>query len=224
MPSAPLVPTLLFSDQRLVVLNKPAGLPVHAGPSGGPSVEDWFPRLSRRKDGPWLAHRLDADTAGCLVVALRRAALLQAQALFATGDARKTYWAVVQGSVTGESGTIDAPLRRTSSAAGWKMIVDRKVGQQAVTDWRVLGRACESTGEHLTWLELRPRTGRTHQIRVHCTLLGTPILGDERYGAAGTGLHLLARAIHLPMDPPVDATAPPPPHMLAALKRCHYGV
>ncbi|HEY1412694.1 MAG TPA: pseudouridine synthase, partial [Rhodopila sp.] len=80
---------ILFQDQRFVVLDKPAGLPVHGGPSGGRSVEDWFSQLSRRKDGPWLVHRLDADTAGCLVVALRRAALIEAQALFASGGARK---------------------------------------------------------------------------------------------------------------------------------------
>ena len=72
---APDLPGVLFQDQRFVVLDKPAGLPVHPGPRGRPSVEDWFPALSRRRDGPWLAHRLDADTAGCLVVALRRAAL-----------------------------------------------------------------------------------------------------------------------------------------------------
>ena len=69
------MPPILFRDERFVVLDKPAGLPVHPGPRGGASVEDWFPRLSRRRDGPWLAHRLDADTAGCLLVALRRPAL-----------------------------------------------------------------------------------------------------------------------------------------------------
>ena len=90
-------PVILFQDRRFVVLDKPAGLAVHAGPSGGRSVEDWFPLLSRRKEGPWLAHRLDADTAGCLVIALRRAALLSAQACSRTGRVRKVYWAVVRG-------------------------------------------------------------------------------------------------------------------------------
>lgn len=208
-------PSILFKDQRFVVLDKPAGLPVHSGPSGGHSVEDWFRTLSRRKDGPWLAHRLDADTAGCLVIALRRAALLAAQASFASGDVQKTYWAVVAGNVSGEHGTVSAPLRRVSTPRGWHMIVDSRSGQPAFTDWRVLGRA-----DGITWVELRPRTGRTHQIRVHCATLGTPILGDERYGAAGGGLHLLARAIHLPLDPPVEAAAKPPAHMLAALIRC----
>jgi tRNA pseudouridine32 synthase/23S rRNA pseudouridine746 synthase len=213
----PMVPAILFQDQRFIVLDKPACLPVHAGPSGGPSVEDCFPALSRRKDGPWLAHRLDADTAGCLLIALRRTPLLAAQALFASGEVRKTYWAVVQGDVAGEAGTVDAPLRRVSNPRGWQVIVDARNGQHALTDWQVLGR---SNGT--TWLELRPRTGRTHQVRVHCASLGTPIVGDERYGMAGGGLHLLARAIHLPLVPPVEATAPPPGHMLTALDRCGF--
>jgi tRNA pseudouridine32 synthase / 23S rRNA pseudouridine746 synthase len=211
------VPVILFQDQQFVVLDKPAGLAVHSGPSGGRSVEDWFPLLSRRKVGPWLAHRLDADTSGCLVIALRRAALMRAQALFASGGVSKIYWAVVRGAVTGDSGTVNAPLRRVTGPQGWRMVVDLADGQSAITDWRVLGRTPE-----LTWLEMRPRTGRTHQLRVHCTVLGTPIWGDERYGMPGGGLHLLARAIHLPLEPAVDATAQPPPHMLAGLEQCGF--
>ncbi|MFO1025938.1 MAG: RNA pseudouridine synthase [Acetobacteraceae bacterium] len=210
------VPPILFRDQRFVVLNKPTGLPVHAGRSGGPSVEDCFPLLSRRKDGPWLAHRLDADTAGCLVVALRKAALLAAQECFESGRAGKVYWAVVRGEVRGESGRIDASLQRHTGHDGWRMIVS-PTGQLAVSDWRVMGRA---TG--LTWLEVRPKTGRTHQVRVHCTQLGAPILGDARYDGGDGGLHLLAREIHLPLEPPVDATAEPPPHMLSALRACGF--
>ena len=212
-----ITPTILFQDQRFIVLDKPMGLPVHAGPSRGQSVEDLFHLLSRRKDGPWLAHRLDADTSGCLVIALRRAALLAAQALFASGQVRKIYWAVVCGQTACDTGTVSAPLRRVTDKRGWRMTVDLTSVQQAITDWRVLGRSSS-----LTWLELRPRTGRTHQIRVHCAVLGTPILGDERYGTAGGRLHLLSRAVHMPLDPPVDATADPPPHMLAALQQCGY--
>ena len=115
---------ILFRDQRFVVLDKPAGLAVHGGPCGGPSVEDLFPLLSRRKDGPWLVHRLDADTAGCLVVALRRTALVAAQGLFAAGAVRKIYWAVVRGVVAGDAGVVDAPLRRVTGPAGWRMVVD----------------------------------------------------------------------------------------------------
>ena len=209
-------PSILFQDQRFVVLDKPAGLPVHGGPAGGRSVENWFPHLSRRKVGPWLAHRLDADTSGCLLIALRRTPLLAAQAAFASGSVRKTYWAVVQGQPSADQGCVTAALRRTSTAQGWRIVADHR-GQPAATDWQVLGRTSRTT-----WLQLTPRTGRTHQIRVHCAIIGTPILGDDRYGTPGPKLHLLARAIHLPLDPPVDATAPPPPHMLAALKDCGF--
>lgn len=209
-------PVILFQDQRFAVLDKPAGLAVHAGPSKGPSVEDWFPQLSRRKDGPWLAHRLDAGTAGCLVIALRKQALIDAQAAFASGSVRKTYWAVVAGGPPGDSGTIDAPLLKVTGKSGWHMETSPK-GQPALSNWRVLGR-----GDGVTWLEVHPHTGRTHQVRVHCASLGTPILGDERYGGPPGQLHLLSRAIHLPLVPPVTAVATPPPHMLAALTACGY--
>jgi RluA family pseudouridine synthase len=211
-----LPPAILFRDTRFVVLDKPPGLPVHAGPRGGASVEDLFPALSRRRDGPWLAHRLDADTAGCLVIALRRAALLAAQAEFAASRARKTYWAVVRGMPTATGGTIDAPLLRRSTPSGWRMQVDGG-GQSAATDWRLRGAA-----GGLAWLELHPRTGRTHQVRVHCAVLGCPVLGDPVYGGGPGPLHLLARAIRLDLDPPLAATAPVPAHMRTALARCGW--
>jgi 23S rRNA-/tRNA-specific pseudouridylate synthase len=105
------------------------------------------------------------------------------------------------------------------------MIVDPS-GQQAITDYRVLGNA-----DGRAWLELRPRTGRTHQIRVHCALLGCPVVGDAAYGGPSLGptgdspLQLHARAIALPLypaRPPIAVTAPVPPHLLAALVRLGY--
>jgi len=213
---------ILHQDAGFVVLDKPAGLAVHPGPRGGPSVEDWFPLLSRRRAGPWLAHRLDADTAGCLVVALRRAALHAAQAEFAGGRAEKTYWAVVRGVPSAASGVTQLPLRKQADRAGWRMVAD-PAGQAACTGWRVLG-----SGGGLSWLELRPRTGRTHQIRVHCAALGWPLLGDPVYGdGAGRSddigrLHLLARSIRLAVDPVLQATAPVPAHMRDALRACGW--
>ncbi|MDO9709160.1 RluA family pseudouridine synthase [Paracraurococcus lichenis] len=219
---------LLHRDDRVLVLDKPAGLPVHRGPRGGPSIEDWLPALAFGKRRlPQPAHRLDTDTAGCLVLGRTKPALAELGALFAAGRAAKTYWAVVRGAPPEAEGMLDAPLlKRSTARQGWWMAVDPS-GQPARTAWKVLGR-----GDGLTWLELHPATGRTHQIRVHCAHLGCPILGDPRYGtppgeAAGRGggagpLHLLARTIALPLDPPVAATAPPPPHMRAALAACGW--
>ena len=210
------MPPILFRDHRFVVLDKPAGLPVHPGPRGGASVEDCFPALSRRRDGPWLAHRLDADTSGCLIVALRPAALKAAQAAFAAGAVRKTYWAVVSGAPEQGEGSVSVPLRKITSLGGWRMVAD-PAGQPAATDWVLRG-----AGNGVAWLELFPRTGRTHQVRVHCALLGCPVLGDPIYGDGEGRLHLLARAIYLPLDPAVRATAEPPPHMRDALAECGW--
>ncbi len=211
-PSEAPAPSVLFADARFVVLDKPAGLPSHAGRDGGPSAEDWFPALSRRRDGPWLVHRLDRDTAGCLLVALRRAALLEAQQAFAAGRVRKTYWAVVRGRPQGEAGTVDLPLRKLRGRDGWRM-AGGPGGQAAVTDWRVRG-----AGHGMSWLELHPRTGRTHQVRAHCAALGCPVVGDPVYGEDGGRLLLLARAISVPLIPPIAAEAPVPAHMRGPLR------
>ena len=207
----PTPPPILFQDRDYVVIDKPAGLPVHGGPRTVSSVEDYFPQFSRRRDGPWLAHRLDADTAGCLVIALRRAALHNAQAEFAAGRARKTYWAVVEGAPPNPAGSTDAPLKKLTGKSGWRMSVASD-GESALTEWRTLGHA-----DGVSWLELHPLTGRTHQIRVHCANLGCPLLGDPVYGNGKGRLQLLARSIQLDVPNPLRATAPPPEHMRVAL-------
>ncbi len=209
-------PGILFRDKRFLVINKPAGLPVHAGRAGGPSVEDFFPEWRQGRDGPWLAHRLDQDTAGCLAIALKKSALLSAQALFAGGGADKTYWAVVRG-VPAESGVIDLPLAKVTSGRAWKMQPGQKDAPAAVTAWRVMGQ-----GAGIAWVEFSPKTGRTHQIRAHAAAIGHPILGDAVYGGGGGVLHLLARRLLLPLNPPVLAEAPVPPHIISNLKVCGY--
>ncbi len=205
------MPPILFANRDFVIIDKPAGLPSHPGPRSPRSVEDFFPALSRRRNGPWLAHRLDADTSGCLVIALRRAALLAAQAEFSAGRVRKTYWALVQGSPNGRNGRIEAKLSKQSTKQGWRMMADA-AGDIAVTDWTALGHSGQ-----LSWLELRPRTGRTHQIRVHCKLLGCPIAGDAVYGGGQGPLQLHARAIELNVPYRLTATAEPPDHMQQVL-------
>lgn len=209
---------VLFRDPRFAVIDKPAGLPVHAARGAqGDSVEARFASLGRFRNGPWLAHRLDRDTAGCLVVALKRAALHAAQACFAEGRADKIYWAVVRGRPDGEAGVVRDRLARVERGRAWR-IEAREDGLAAETAWRVRG-----TAGAYSWLELAPRTGRTHQVRVHCASLGCPIVGDPIYGVAdGALLHLLARSITLKLDPPLSATAPPPLHMRGLLDACGF--
>lgn len=205
---------ILHQDTEVLVLDKPAGLAVHRGPRGGASLEDWLPALRQGKRHlPQPAHRLDADTAGCLALGRTKPALAALNRLFAEGLAQKTYWAVLAGAPPEESGVCEAPLLKVSSAAeGWRMVVDAG-GQAARTEWRVLGR-----DGALTAVELTPRTGRTHQLRAHMAHLGCPILGDARYGGGAGAMHLLAHALVLPGI--VSVRAPVPAHMREALARC----
>lgn len=211
-----LLDRVLYRDGLMLVLDKPAGVPVHSGPAGGPHLEHWFPLLRfGLKRPPALAHRLDRDTSGCLVLGRHPKALRRLGALFAAGDVEKTYWAIVAGNPAEPEGRIEAALRKETRGTGWRVVVDPR-GQRAVTDYRVLAAA-----DGRAWLELKPRTGRTHQIRVHCAALGCPVVGDLAYGGpAGTPLQLHARAIAVPLYPgrsPIVVTAPPPAHMCAAL-------
>jgi tRNA pseudouridine32 synthase/23S rRNA pseudouridine746 synthase len=218
-----LLPRVLYRDDDIIVLDKPTGIAVHKGPKGGPVLEDGFAALAfGRPDRPALAHRLDKDTSGCLVLGRHRAALAALGRLFASGAVTKTYWAVVRGGPPDDAGSIDAPLAKRDERRGWSMTVDPR-GQAAHTGWRVLGR-----GPGVAWLELTPATGRTHQLRVHTAHAGFPILGDPIYGRApanGPRLHLHARAITLPPGgrrAAVTVTAPVPDHMRAALTVCGY--
>ena len=145
--------------------------------------------------------------------ALRRLGIL-----FAGGRVEKVYWAVVEGRPPEAKGRIETGLKKLTRGTGWHMVVD-PVGQKAITDYRVCG-----LGDGRAWLELRPRTGRTHQLRVHCAAIGCPVVGDAVYGnpASGESLQLYARSITLPLYParaPLEITAPVPPHMRAALQR-----
>ena len=217
-----LVDRVLYRDGLILVIDKPAGIAVHPGPGGGPDLESGFDALRfGLPHPPALAHRLDRDTSGCLVLGRHPKALRRLGTLFSGGHVEKVYWAVVEGRPAEPEGRIEIGLKKLARGAGWRIVVD-PAGQRAVTDYRLLaadrGRA---------WLELRPRTGRTHQLRVHCATLGCPVVGDTVYGdrQSGQTLQLYARSVTLPLYPgrsPLKITAPVPPHMLPALERLGY--
>jgi tRNA pseudouridine32 synthase/23S rRNA pseudouridine746 synthase len=211
---------ILYRDGLILVIDKPAGIAVHKGPKGGDHLEAHFDALRfGLPRSPALAHRLDRETSGCLVLGRHHKALTQLGLMFKQGKISKTYWAVVMGRPTEEEGLIDLPLARRDASRGWWMKAD-PLGQKAQTRWKILGR-----DENCALLALMPLTGRTHQLRVHCAAMGFPILGDAIYGAAPTGgerLHLHAKAIEIPLyknKEPLKVEAPLPQHMQARVTR-----
>jgi len=209
-PVAP-ADAVLYIDAHVIVINKPAGLASHAGPKTLASVEDWLESLRfgfhRR---PQLAHRLDRDTSGCLLLGRHPKALRQLGQAFEARTIEKAYWAVVTGELPAPAGLIDQPLARHSTPGqGWRVVVDAR-GQAAQTRWRVLGATASGT-----LLELTPLTGRTHQLRVHLAALGCPIVGDAVYGSgvAGEPMLLHARTIgwRLPVTAPLHSVEAPLP-------------
>ena len=215
---------LLYRDGLMLVVDKPAGIHVHRGPKGGHSFEDDFDALRfglpRR---PALAHRLDRDTSGCLVLGRHRKALASLGKLFTNGKVGKIYWAVVEGAPQADEGQIDIPLSKLDESRGWWMKADPK-GLPSKSRWKVMGKSGA-----LTWLALEPLTGRTHQLRVHCAEMGFPVVGDNIYGKSprtgGPPLHLHSREIVVPLYKNKDAiavTAPVPAHMSELLTACGW--
>jgi tRNA pseudouridine32 synthase/23S rRNA pseudouridine746 synthase len=216
---------LLYRDGLMLVIDKPAGIAVHRGPKGGVNLEDDFDALRfGLPRNPALAHRLDRDTAGCLVLGRHHKALEKLGLLFKQGKIAKTYWAIVVGGPDTREGEIDLPLGRLDATRGWWMKVD-PAGMPSQTRWRVRGRGLWR-GLAVAWLELEPLTGRTHQLRVHCASQGWPILGDAIYGErADVDLQLLARRVEAPLyknRPAIVVEAPAPAHMRETLAACGF--
>ncbi len=215
---------VLYEDDDVLILNKPPGLAVHGG-SGVPYGLIELARASwAHLPGLELAHRLDRDTSGCLVLGRTAEALRQLGKLFAASQVQKTYWALVQGQPPESTGRIVAPILRVQGnrgGFGFRMAVDA-AGQDAVTTYRVLGHSADDA---YSWLELSPETGRTHQLRVHCAHMGCPIIGDDKYGLAPRYAALLLHAygLSLPLYPkraPIVVTAPPPTPFIDLARQC----
>jgi 23S rRNA pseudouridine955/2504/2580 synthase len=214
----------LYQDSDVLVLDKPMGLAVQGG-SGTTRHLDGMLDALRNAEGqrPRLVHRLDKDTAGCLLVARTRFAASALAKIFRSRSARKIYWALVAGVPKPRQGRISTFLAKEEREDASFMRVARhgeEGASHAVTYYAVV----DTAARQLAWLSLKPVTGRTHQLRAHMAHIGHPIVGDPKYfskenwelpGGMQNRLHLLARRIVVPnpRGGNIDVTAPLPPHM-----------
>jgi 23S rRNA pseudouridine955/2504/2580 synthase len=224
---------ILYQDPQVVVLNKPFGLPSQGGPGIRRHLDQMLDGLRfGSPERPRLVHRLDKDTTGVIVVARTPGVAAKLAASFRTRAVEKTYWCVVVGRPVHNEGRIDVNLIRVEGFRGERAAVatehDADVAR-AITDYTVVDHA----GRKLSWLEMHPLTGRTHQLRVSCAAIGCPILGDAPYGKESEEgansalvegfadkLHLHARRIVFPHPAggTLEVEAPLPPHMAQSFR------
>jgi 23S rRNA pseudouridine955/2504/2580 synthase len=219
---------VLFEDRDIFVLNKPSGLAVQGGSKTHHHLDGLLMGLGvELGERPLLVHRLDRDTSGIIVIAKRRSIAAALGKLFATRAVKKTYWAVVKGVPKPAQGRIEVALIKAKGPEGDRMRASREGEeddeQRAVTFYSVVDKAPPVAA----WVSLKPVTGRQHQLRAHMAHIGTPIMGDEKYGGLDDlpegmdrKLHLHARRIIFPhpREGTIDITAPLPDHMLKSFE------
>jgi 23S rRNA pseudouridine955/2504/2580 synthase len=223
---ARLLERIVYEDARLLILNKPAGLAVHGGSGLSYGVIEALRAMRPQAPFLELAHRLDRDTSGLLVVAKRRSALRALHELLRSGQVEKRYLALVAGRWHGGVRRIEVPLQRNVLAGGERIVRVDPLGKSAVSELSpvtVYGQA--------SLMEIRLDTGRTHQIRVHAAHVGHPLAGDEKYGDAVFNramaafglkrvfLHAHALVFTLPEGPAIDIAIPLEPALAGLLDR-----
>lgn len=215
---------ILHEDQDIYVLNKPSGFAVQGGSKTHQHLDGLLMGLAvELGERPLLVHRLDRDTSGVIVIAKRRAVASALGKLFATRAVKKVYWAAAKGVPKPAQGRIDVALIKAKGPEGDRVRPsgegEEEDEQRAVTNYSVIDKASNI----IAWVSLKPVTGRQHQLRAHMAHIGTPILGDEKYGGnsdmpegVSKRLHLHARRIVFPhpRGGTVDVSAPLPQHML----------
>ena len=217
----------LYEDADVLVLNKPMGLAVQGGSGTTRHIDGMLEALRDKQGGqgqrPRLVHRLDKDTAGCLLVAKTRFAAAALAKSFRSRSARKIYWALVAGVPKPRQGRISTFLAKEEREEDSFMRIARH-GEEGASHAVTYYAVAETAGPALAWISLKPVTGRTHQLRAHMAHIGHPIVGDPKYfarenwelpGGMQNRLHLLARRIAVPHPRGgiIDVTAPLPPHM-----------
>lgn len=219
---------VLYKDADVIAIDKPAGLAVQGGTGTSKHLDAMLDALKfDATERPKLVHRLDKDTSGVLLLARNTFAASKLTELFRGRDVRKIYWGATVGVPKPYQGKIDIPLAKEGGPRGERVAGDDDDGKRALTYFSVL----ENAGKEAAFVAMWPRTGRTHQLRVHMNAIGTPILGDGKYGAQGAflpgaevpkKLHLHARRLILPHPRgggrTIDVTAPLPDHMVKTWK------
>ena len=209
---------VLYRDKDVIALNKPAGLAVQGGTSTTRHLDGMLEALQfDAAERPKLVHRLDRDTSGVLLLARNARAATALTKAFGGRHIEKTYWALTMGVPKPREGTIDLALAKATGPTGREKMEESEEGDDATTDYRVVENV-----RRAAWVELWPRTGRTHQLRAHMAAIGTPIVGDHKYGGVEAKLpgispklhlHAAAIALRLPSGKDVRITAPLPEHM-----------
>ena len=214
---------ILFQNEDVIVLNKPAGLTVQGGPKTVKHIDGMLQALEYKGIKPRLVHRLDKDTSGCLVLARNRKTAAYLGETFRTRSVRKIYWALLKGVPKPKQGEISAWLRKEGPEGEERMIAYAQRQKDAVHS-KSYYSVIEQAGQRVAWVSLKPVTGRTHQLRVHTEALGHPIIGDPKYGTdynwelpggLQNKLQLHARRIAFDLEGGgrVDVSAPLPAHM-----------
>lgn len=218
--------SVLYEDDAFLIVNKPAGFAVHGGSGVSSGIIEGLRLLRPEAHFLELVHRLDKDTSGCLVIAKKRSALRAFHAIFRDNQIQKTYVALLSGQWKKQKLVVNAPLLKNIAKGGERMVMVSSAGKEALTTFTRL-----TCFEQATLVEAAPKTGRTHQIRVHALHIGHPIIGDERYGRDDINLvfkqkgykrmFLHAKTLHF-LHPTTGVTlkinAPLPPQLEILLK------